>query len=116
MVIITARGSPVRRSAMCLGCVQVWEHLPARHENALVDALCAAATRGIVVSVATPGQGGLGHVNEREHAYVVGAIRARDRRFRVDEAAQQQLRRCSHLSWFRANMLVFRRDPQWKGE
>ena len=30
----------------------------------------AAARRGLVVSVATPGQGGLGHVNEREHADV----------------------------------------------
>ena len=71
----------------------------------------ARARRGLVVSVATPGQGGLGHVNEREHADVLAVLRATAPHLVVDERAQARLRAAARFSWFRANTIVLRVAP-----
>eukprot|EP00933_Yihiella_yeosuensis_P079587 TRINITY_DN9262_c0_g1_i2.p1 TRINITY_DN9262_c0_g1~~TRINITY_DN9262_c0_g1_i2.p1 ORF type:complete len:217 (-),score=48.47 TRINITY_DN9262_c0_g1_i2:49-699(-) len=59
----------------CL-CLEVFEHVPKELEGQLVDCMLAAAGRGLIVSVATPGQGGLGHVNEQPHEYVTSLLEA----------------------------------------
>ena len=72
--------------------------------------MLAAAGRGLVVSVATPGQGGLGHVNERPHEYVIGLLEGQG--LVLDVITTMKLRQYCQLPWFQANTLVFRR---WRG-
>jgi hypothetical protein len=47
---------------------EVAEHIPERLEDRYVDMLCLLGNL-IVISAATPGQGGMDHVNEQPHAY-----------------------------------------------
>lgn len=43
-------------------CLEVAEHIPAAHLLTFYHNLCSSARSGLVISVATPGQGGRGHV------------------------------------------------------
>jgi len=88
-------------------CLEVGEHMPAQFEEALLDNVCRNARRGVIVSWATPGQGGLGHVNERPTSEIQRAIEAKG--FRHNPQATEQLRGQSSLFWFRHNLLVFER-------
>ena len=49
-------------------CLEVGEHIEARHADTLVASLAAAAPL-VLFSAAVPGQGGVGHVNEQPPAY-----------------------------------------------
>lgn len=51
--------------------VEVAEHIPQNSETTFLKNLVRRAARGVVISWAVPGQGGVGHVNERTNAYVV---------------------------------------------
>jgi len=55
---------------LCL-CFEVAEHLPAESAGRLVELVTQAAPRA-VFTAATPGQGGVGHVNEQPHDYWCG--------------------------------------------
>jgi len=87
--------------------IGVFEHVPKELEGRLVDCMLAAAWQGLVVSVATPGQGGLGHVNERPHDYVIGLLEQRG--LVLDVITTMKLRGYCQLPWFQQNTLVFRR-------
>ncbi|CAJ1343610.1 unnamed protein product [Effrenium voratum] len=91
-------------------CLEVFEHVPKSLESQLVDCLLAGARKGLVLSVATPGQGGLGHVNEQTHEYVVELLE--NRGLVLDEKSHLRLRQYCELPWFRQNLLVFRRPTE----
>mmetsp|Transcript_18274 Transcript_18274/g.42855 ORF Transcript_18274/g.42855 Transcript_18274/m.42855 type:complete len:227 (-) Transcript_18274:31-711(-) len=88
-------------------CLEVFEHVPKDLEDKLVDCLVAGSGKGLVLSVATPGQGGLGHVNEQPHEYVIR--RLEERGLVLDTNSHLRLRRYCQLPWFRENLLVFRK-------
>jgi len=90
----------------CL-CLEVFEHVPQELEAQLVRCMVAGTGRGLVVSVATPGQGGLGHVNERPHEYVVKLLE--EQGLMLDVSTMMKLRKYCRLPWFQMNTLVFRR-------
>ncbi|CAL1153563.1 unnamed protein product [Cladocopium goreaui] len=90
-------------------CLEVFEHVPKHLESQLVECLLAAAGKGLILSVATPGQGGLGHVNEQPHEYVIKLLEGHG--LMLDEKSHLRLRQYCELPWFRENLLVFRR-PQ----
>jgi len=90
----------------CL-CLEVFEHVPEELEAQLVRCMLAGAGRGLIVSVATPGQGGLGHVNERPHEYVVKLLE--EKGLLLDVSTMVKLRKYCRLPWFQMNTLVFRR-------
>jgi len=52
-----------------VSCIEVAEHLPRRSAKPLVRSLVSHSTDSILFSAAHPGQGGVGHVNERPAAY-----------------------------------------------
>ncbi|CAE7201473.1 SLC2A3, partial [Symbiodinium pilosum] len=91
-------------------CLEVFEHVPKHLEDQLVDCLLAGAGKGLVLSVATPGQGGLGHVNEQPHEYVIS--RLEERGLILDANSHLRLRQYCQLPWFRENLLVFRRPAE----
>lgn len=93
----------------CL-CLEVFEHVPMHLEKNLLKCLLAGTGRGLIISVATPGQGGLGHVNERPHQYVIDLLQ--DEGLEFDASTSGKLRKYAVLPWFQMNTLVFRRKPQ----
>ena len=46
-------------------CLEVLEHIPGEHESIVLDNVVRPALEGVVLSWATPGQGGYFHVNEK---------------------------------------------------
>jgi len=88
-------------------CLEVAEHLPPQFEETLLSNLDRHALQGIILSWAHPGQGGVGHVNERSPEYV--HQRMVDLGYRLDEESSQLIRSLSRLRWFRSNLMVFRK-------
>ncbi len=89
---------------------EVAEHLPSWTADKYVDLLCGLAPL-VVMSAATPGQGGHGHINEQPHSYWIEKFR--ERSYLVDEIASGHL--SSHwnasgvASWYCDNVMVFKR-------
>jgi SAM-dependent methyltransferase len=91
---------------------EVAEHLPAAVADRYVDFLCKSAPV-IVITAATPGQGGTGHVNEQPHEYWIRKFEARgfehlesvSRNFGEAWAARNV------ASWYSRNVMAFRRRP-----
>jgi len=91
-------------------CLEVLEHIPARHEATALDNLVRPARLGVVLSWARPGQGGFAHVNPRSGEYVVEAMKRRG--FRVDEVWTTKLRDAAMLAWFKFTINVYRRTDR----
>lgn len=91
-------------------CLEVGEHIPAIHMHTLLDAITCNTSRTLVLSWATPGQGGDGHVNELPITTVQALLK--DRGFIHDRPASaltHRLRAAASLAWMRANVTVYRR-------
>ena len=84
--------------------LEVGEHIPAKHEPAIWNHL-GHARQGVILSWATPGQSGHGHVNCREPEYI--GQKMADLGFVEGDAAR--LRVASALEWFRRNLRIFTR-------
>ncbi len=89
---------------------EVAEHLPESCADRFVDALCGIAGT-VVLTAATPGQGGTDHVNEQPHEYWVGKFRARGMAF--DEAAtlawRARWKDAGALACYYQNVMLFGR-------
>lgn len=94
-------------------CIEVAEHLEPEYSDTLVDTLCHA--KRVLMTAATPGQGGTQHVNEQEWPY--WAEKFTQRRFALDTGLVEQMQRGieearaqgEHVAdWWR-NVMVFER-------
>lgn len=89
--------------------LEVAEHLPETAAGAFVASLTSAAPY-IVFSAATPGQGGLHHINEQPHAYWLEKFR--ERGFIADEetteAVRDDWRESGVASWYCRNVFFLR--------
>lgn len=89
--------------------LEVAEHLPESAADPFVASLTSAAPH-VVFSAATPGQGGLDHINEQPHAYWLEKFRARG--FIADEetteAVREHWRRSGVASWYCRNVFFLR--------
>ncbi len=83
------------------------EHLPVQYETVFIENLHRNNTKGIVLSWAIEGQGGHGHVNERNNEYVRGRFEALG--YTSDPVAEFYLRQHAALGWFKNTIMVFRR-------
>jgi SAM-dependent methyltransferase len=63
---------------------EVAEHLPAAYADQYVGLLCAIARRFVVITAATPGQGGTDHVNEQPFSYWIEKFESRGTKY-VDD-------------------------------
>lgn len=91
-------------------CLEVLEHVPARHEATALDNLVRPARLGVVLSWARPGQRGFAHVNPRPGDYVLEAMERRG--FRVDEVWTTKLRDAATFAWFKFTINIYRRTDQ----
>lgn len=83
------------------------EHLPERYADNLVDTLANAGDT-IVMTAATPGQGGTHHVNEQPREYWYEKFQSRG--FEYDSEAVQDLRSMIDVeesTWIPDNIMVF---------
>lgn len=87
-------------------CLEVAEHIPSNFENMLVENILFHARKGIIISWATPGQGGQGHVNERSLEYVIDLFEKKGLSY--DRSASISLRAKAYFGYFKSNILVFR--------
>ncbi|GAB3313424.1 hypothetical protein GCM10027355_05740 [Haloplanus salinarum] len=88
-------------------CFELAEHLPERYADTLVDTL-ADAGKTIVMTAATPGQGGTHHVNEQPREYWYKKFESRG--FEYDPDAVENLRdmiEVDRSTWVYENLMVF---------
>ena len=91
--------------------MEVAEHLPEKVADSYVTLLRRSADT-VVMTAATPGQGGTDHVNEQPRSYWIEKFRAAG--FVEDQATCSSLmnewRQCGRVApWYHQNLLVFRR-------
>jgi len=89
--------------------LEVGEHLPKEFEEKFIDNICNACERGMVISWAVKGQGGMGHVNCQNNDYVRETIEQKG--FLYDVESSNHFRKKCQLSWFRNTVMVFRKKP-----
>jgi SAM-dependent methyltransferase len=87
--------------------LEVGEHLPPQFETIFLENLDRNNTKGIILSWAIEGQGGHGHVNERNNDYIYGRLEALG--YKSDRVAEFYLRQHAELGWFKNTVMVFRR-------
>jgi SAM-dependent methyltransferase len=91
--------------------MEVAEHLPEKTADRYVTLLCGS-TDTVVMTAATPGQGGTDHVNEQPRSYWIEKFR--EAGFVEDPATcialVDEWRQCGKVApWYHQNLLVFRR-------
>ncbi len=90
---------------------EVAEHLPARFADVFVDLLCRASDV-VVLSAATPGQGGRDHVNEQPHEYWIQKFDRRGYSFdrELSLAWRSNWKERGVARWYCNNVMIFRRN------
>ena len=100
----------VRRADVVIS-TEVAEHLPARFAETFVEYLCRTADT-VVMTAATPGQGGTDHVNEQPNEYWIEKFRGRD--FAYDRERTMRLRReweaAEVVSFYCGNLMIFNKS------
>ncbi len=91
---------------------EVAEHLP----EMLADKYVAAITKGspiLIFTAATPGQGGLDHVNEQPHSYWIAKITMRGYNFEkhLSFEFRERWQKRGVASWYANNLMIFRKIP-----
>jgi len=87
--------------------LEVAEHIPSQYLDVYLANLTSHAKRWLVMSWATPGQAGDGHVSNRPNTYAVWKIQQLG--FELDLEKTKLLRARSSLIWFPNTILVFSR-------
>jgi hypothetical protein len=88
--------------------LEVGEHVPEKHEQTLIDNVARAASDVLVASWAPPGQySASGHVNCKPRDYIIEEFEKRGLRYR--QIRSVNLQGASSLSWFKTNIMEFKR-------
>ncbi|XP_046563095.1 uncharacterized protein LOC124271968 [Haliotis rubra] len=87
--------------------LEVAEHIPSKSEDVYIDNIVRHAKKGVVLSWAVPGQGGLQHINNRPLDYVQNLFSSKG--FDTDIVASQELQEKATLPWLKRNVYVYRR-------
>jgi hypothetical protein len=86
-------------------CLEVGEHLPAAFQDQLLSNIHSLNVCGVVLSWATPGQGGHSHVNERTNEAVLADMVRLG--YAYNSSASQQGRAAASYGWFHNTLMVF---------
>jgi hypothetical protein len=93
-------------------CIEVGEHIPPAHEDIFLDNLATAATAGLIVSWAPPGQRGRDHVNCQTPTWVRQRLATRGWELDAERTALAQ--QTAGGGWAK-KLQVFRRESTNKG-
>lgn len=88
---------------------EVAEHLPSQTAKRYVNLLCRLAPV-VVMSAATPGQGGHGHINEQPHSYWIEKFKQNDFAFDggISQRFSAEWKLAGAAYWYCDNVMVFR--------
>ncbi len=91
-------------------CTEMAEHLPGKFADRLVRTLSRLG-RFVVFTAATPGQGGVDHVNEQLHEYWIEKFSTAGLELNVSltESWQSEWKNGGAESWYWRNLMVFAR-------
>jgi len=89
---------------------EVGEHLPCSAADRYVALLCALAPV-IIFTAATPGQGGLDHINEQPHAYWIEKFARFGCVFQEEKSLtwRKEWRSREIPFWYHQNLMIFKR-------
>ncbi|XP_071108267.1 uncharacterized protein [Haliotis cracherodii] len=87
--------------------LEVAEHIPSAYEDVYIDNIVRHAKKGVVLSWAVPGQGGLSHINNRPLVYVQNLFS--NKGFETDIVGSNILQQKATLPWLKANVYVYKR-------
>jgi len=86
--------------------LETGEHLPQQYERIFIENLTRHVKKGLILSWAIKGQGGVGHFNEQNNDYIK-AIFA-DLGWYNDIDAENHLREKATVHWIKNTVMVFR--------
>lgn len=88
-------------------CLEVAEHIPPKFEDIFIKNITENCEGRLIVSWAIVGQGGCGHLNEQNAAYVIAKFEALG--FELNRTVSEQLRTAAgrDLWWFKNSIYVF---------
>ena len=92
-------------------CLEVLEHIPAEHSDAVIENICAAGDT-IIFSAAIPGQGGQGHINCQPKEHWIKSFADRGYLLDKNETAiivSEMRDKPGTMGWLLNNVCVFRR-------
>jgi len=91
--------------------LEVGEHIPAEHQNIVLDNVCNACDGKLVLSWAVRGQGGTGHVNELDNYEVIPEIQKRGFKFLPDKTKEvRAIFVDDPCPWFLGSIMIFERE------
>lgn len=86
---------------------ETWEHLPEWAEEEFVNTLVNSCNSTMIISCATPGQPGIGHINTRSREYVINKIERRGFRFNYEDTQLIRNNVDKECDWLERNLLIF---------
>lgn len=92
----------------CVLSLEVGEHIPNQYEKTYIDNLIRHTKNLIIISWATIGQGGHGHVNEHPNEYITDIFK--EHGFTRNVLYEERLRTSSFWWWFKNTIMVFQKN------
>jgi len=92
---------------------EVGEHIPLEKMDIFIDNICRSAKKGVIISWAVEGQGGDGHINERNNDFIIKQFRKR--KFVLDKKACSFFKNDyygNNFLYFPLSMMVFKNTQQ----
>jgi len=102
---ITKQIKGVKRGSVL--CLEVMEHIPAKLEKKVLANIKNACNGRLILSWGIEGQGGCGHVNERNANYVIPTIEKLGFSFKQDLSQELRDIAGADLPWFKNSIYVF---------
>lgn len=95
-------------------CLEVIEHIEKEREDVIITNLVEATRNGcrLIISWAIEGQGGCGHVNERDGNYVIPRIEKEGFEYSLTATRKLREEAGKDLWWFKKSVYVFDRIGQ----
>jgi cyclopropane fatty-acyl-phospholipid synthase-like methyltransferase len=85
--------------------LEVGEHIPKQYETIFIDNLLNHSNKVIILSWATIGQGGYGHVNEQPNNYIESLFTPHG--YTRNLEYEKRLRDSAHWWWFKNTIIFF---------
>lgn len=89
----------------CVLSLEVGEHIPKEYEDIFIDNLIKHSNGLIILSWATIGQGGHGHVNEQPNEYIENLFIQTE--YKRNFEYETKLRESAYWWWFKNTIMVF---------
>lgn len=88
-------------------CLEVIEHIPKEKEHQVLENINTHCNGKLIISWAVKGQGGHGHVNEEDAAYVIPTIEKMGYKYNRIQTDQLRMEGGKDLWWFKKSIYVF---------